>query len=199
MFQKKFQIRGPSEKHLSDRQKFLHQQNFRIFWPKIVFWGHQKLKKLLYMMGDDQTCFFLELMYNTQICLAEISDAVGPLTMTLLRRKVIWNHEKWKKRQKVPKIAYLPRIEDPLCLMSANTFNALNSLIRCWFVFFWKLTACINSYGINGTLMYFHDGHFFVIFGIFSWFLPFFSNFGKPEETEISEGHLSDFLRVPRF
>ena len=177
MFRKKFQIRGPSKKHLSDRQKFLHPQNFRIFWPKIVFWGHQKLKKWLYMMGDDQTCFFLELMYNTQICLAEISDAVGPLTMTLLRRKVIWNHEKWKKRQKVPKIACLPRIEDPLCLMSANTFNALNSLIRCWFVFLkahsmYKLIRYKWHPHVFSWWTFFRDfWHFFVIFAIFSQIL----------------------------
>ena len=101
MFQKKFQIRGPSKKHLSDRQKFLHPQIFRIFWPKIVFWGHQKLKKWLYNVSDDQTSFFQELMYKTQTSPTEISDAVGPLTMSLLRRKVNWNHEKRKKRQKV--------------------------------------------------------------------------------------------------
>jgi len=142
MFQKKFQIRGPSEKHLSDRQKFLHQQNFRIFWPKIVFWEHQKSKKWPHMVGNDKTSFFQELMFNTPKCSVEISGAGGPLTMTLLRRKVIWNHKKWKKRQKMPKIAYLHRIYDPLCLMSANTFNVQNSFVVCWFVFLKDYSMC---------------------------------------------------------
>ena len=39
-------------------------------------------------LTDDQTSFFPELVYKTQTSPTEISDAVGPLMMSLLRRKV---------------------------------------------------------------------------------------------------------------
>ena len=52
------------------------------------------------MMGDDEKYFFLELVHNTQIYLTEISGALGPLTMALIRRKVFTNHEKWKSAKK---------------------------------------------------------------------------------------------------
>ena len=100
-----------------------------------MFWEHQKSKKWPHMVSNDKTTIFQELMFNTPKCSVEISVAGGPLTMTLLRRKVIWNHKTWKKRQKMPKIAYLHRIYDPLCLMSANTFTAQNSSIRCYLIF----------------------------------------------------------------
>ena len=135
IFWKYFQIRGPVKKHLSDRQKFLHPQIFQIFWPKIVFWEHQKSKKWPHMVGNDKTSFFQELMFNTPKCSVKISGASGPITMTLLRRKVFWNHKNWKRHQKKPKTAYLPRIYDSLCRMSAKTFNAPNSFIGCWIVF----------------------------------------------------------------
>ena len=40
----------------------------------------------------------------------EISGALGPLTMALLRRKVFTNHEKWKKCQKVLLNFFLPEV-----------------------------------------------------------------------------------------
>ena len=75
-------------------------------------------------MGDDEKSFFLELVHNTQICLTEISGALGPLTMALLRRKVFTNHEKAIK-------TFFTRSIKPLCLMSANNFYAPNGFIGC--------------------------------------------------------------------
>ena len=94
MLGKKFQSRGPSKKHLSDRQKFLSARIFKILLLKIVFFWLQKVKKGPYKIFYDQISFFLELVHNTQIYLTEISGALGPLTATLLRRKVFKNHEK---------------------------------------------------------------------------------------------------------
>ena len=62
------------------------------------------------MMGDDEKYFFLELVHNTQICLTEISGALGDLTVALLRRKVFTNHEIWKKCQKVLLNFFLPEV-----------------------------------------------------------------------------------------
>jgi hypothetical protein len=94
MPEKKFWIRGPSKKHLSDRQKFLSTQIFQNLLLKIVFFWYQEMKKWPHKIRDDQISFFLELVHNIQIYLTEISGTLGPLTTALLRRKIFKNHEK---------------------------------------------------------------------------------------------------------